>query len=369
MTRPIPLLLALVALGLFLPEAIRAEDVIVRKEGQSSRVFQVTKATFSNVSFLLRQGLQEQTIPRENVRRIRFGDTPPSYTAGTELLRSGDFEAAIKAFKEARIDPNVRAWWASVWCQLHMAEAYVQWATQSKDPAKAREAVAIVGSVLTEYPDNFFKPDFQVLRIEAMIAAGDAARAAEEAEKLEQEVAAWKDKSWYMTSKKLGAQALVDAKRYPEAVSKLDTLITFADQNKFQDWSAEAQNQKAEAILLQGDKDRAMRTFQDLVSRIDASWTHRAAAAAYAGLGQVLIEHYNDPDQARERLLTARVLYFGTDKKDHEVMAKTAYWLGRASEALGARWDAVRYYNEIVEEFKTTSWVGRARERLKELGS
>jgi tetratricopeptide (TPR) repeat protein len=320
------------------------------------------------VSYYLREGLQEQTISRDTVHRIRFGDTPPSFTAGTELLRKGDFEAAIKAFKEARTDPNVRTWWASVWCQLHMAEAYVQWSEQTKDPARGREAVSIVTSVLKEYPDNFFKPDFRVLQIQALLAASDPTKAAEEADRFEQEVSGWADKTWYMTAKRLGAEALVDAKRYPEAISKLDTLVTFANQNGLQDWVAEAQIQKAETILLQGDKDRAMRAFQEIVGKIDDAWSHRAAAAAYIGLGQVLLEHFNDADQARDKLLTARVLYFGTEKKDQEVMAKAAYWLGRASEALGAKIDAKRYYMEITDQYKTTSWVNRARERLKDLG-
>ena len=107
MRRPFPLLLLVVASLAFVGGYARGEDLIVRKGGKSTRVFQVTKATFTEVSFLPREGLQEQTISRENVRRIRFGDTPAAFTAGMELLRKGDFENAIKAFKEARTDPSV----------------------------------------------------------------------------------------------------------------------------------------------------------------------------------------------------------------------------------------------------------------------
>jgi tetratricopeptide (TPR) repeat protein len=307
------------------------------------------------------------------VRRIRFGDTPAAYTAGTELLRKGDFENAIKAFKEARTDPSVRSWWASVWCQRFIAEAYVGWAKQKKDRGKAAEAVKVVGAVTTEFADNFFKPDLQSILVEAYIHAGEPAKGIDVADALEKEVATWKDKTWYVRAKALGAQAMVAAKRYPEAISKLDTLVTFASNNKLPDWATEAQILKGNVILMQGNKDKALRAFKDLVGRIDKSWSNRAAASAYVGLGRVLLDHFKKPDEAREKLLTARVVYAGTDKKDMEVMAEAAFFLGRASEALAesegpsTRLAAKKYYEEVVNSYASSSWVNKARERLKKL--
>jgi len=374
MRRLAPLFLLSLSGLVFVANPARAEDMIVRNGGKTTRVFQVTKATFSNVSFILRQGVQEQTIPRENVRRIRFGDTPAAYTTGTDLLRKGEYERAIKAFQEARTDPNVRSWWASVWCQRHMARAYLEWAIQKNDPSKASEAVKMVSGVTAEYPDNFFKPEFQTIYIRALTVSGNAAKAKDEAERFEQEVANWSDKTWYMNAKLLGADAMVAAKLYTEAISKLDTLITFAQSNNFGDWAAEAQIQQAKTILAQGNKDRALKAFQDLVAKINRDWSHRAAAAAYIGLGRVLLEHFGKPDEAREKLLQARVVYFGTGKKDLEVMAEAAFLLGQTNEALakqgetGAKIEAVNYYREIVEEYKTTAWVKEAAAGLKRLG-
>ena len=374
MTRTFALVLTLVMLLIGWTPTLTAEDLIIRKDGKTTRVLRVTKATFSEVSFILKEGLQEQSIDRENVRRIRFGDTPASYTAGVDFLRKGEFERAIKAFKEARTDPNVRSWWAGVWCQLNMADAYLKWAQQTKDTNRGTEAVNILKSAMEEFPDSFYKPDFQSLYVEALIAAGDPKKAKDEAEKLENDVASWADKSWYMNAKLLGAEAMLAAKLYTEAISKLDTLVTFARTNGFTDAVAHAQVLKADAILAQGNKDRALSAFRDLVTKVDSTSTNRAAAAAYIGLGRVLLEHFDDPDQARENLLIARVLYFGSDKKDYETMAEAAYWLGRANEELarkgeaGAKIEAMRYYREIVEQYRTTSWINKATEQLKKLG-
>jgi len=374
MKRLAPLFLLFLTNLVLAPNTARAEDMIVRAGGKTTRVFRVKSATFSNVTFIVREGLKEQTIPRENVRRIRFGDTPPAYTAGMDLLRKGEYEPAIKAFQEARTDPNVRSWWASVWCQLHMATAYLEWANQKNDKGKASEAVRIVSAVTAEYPDNFFKPDFQTMLIQALIASGDPGKARSEAERFEQEVANWSDKTWYIQAKLLGAQAMVAAKLYTEAISKLDTLITFATGNNFRDWAAEAQIQQAKAILAQGNKDRALKAFRDLVAKINNDWSHRAAAAAYIGLGRVLLEHFNEPDKARENLLRARVVYFGTEKKDLEVMAEAAFLLGQTNEALakkgeaGAKIEAVKYYKEVTTEYRTTTWSKEATARLKSLG-
>jgi len=350
-----------------------AEDHFIRKDGKSTRVFQITKATFSTVSYILREGLKEQSIPRNTVKKIRFGDTPTAYTVGQDLLRKGDFENAIKAFKEARTNPNVRTWWASTWCQYYIAVAYLGWGVQTKHKGRAEEAVKTISAVTAEYPDNFFKPDFQVLYIEALTESGDAKKAVSEADRFEKEVSAWPDKIWYMRAKFLGAKALEAVNLYAEAISKLDTLVTFANSSNFKDWAAEAQILKAKVMLKQGNKDRALSEFQNLVGKIDSSWSNGAAAAAYIGLGQVLLENFDQPAKARDNLLTARVVYFGTDKKDLEIMAEASYWLGRVNEALarkgesGAKIEAGRYYQEIVKQFKTTAWVSRAQERLKHL--
>ena len=373
MRSPFPWFLLVVASLALVGSYAHGEDLIVRMGGKSTRVFQVTKATFTEISFIPREGLKEQKIPRENVRRIRFGDTPAAYTAGIDLLRKGEFENAIKAFKEARTDPSVRGWWASVWCQRYIAEAYVGWARQKKDKAKAAEAVKVVNAVTAEYADNFFKPDLQALLVEALIEAGEPAKAIDAADALEKEAATWKDKTWYVRAKALGAQAMVSAKRYPAAISKLDTLVTFANSNNLPDWATEAQILKGNVILMQGNKDQALNAFKDLVNRIDKSWSNRAAASAYVGLGRVLLDHFNKPDEAREHLLTARVVYCGTDKKDIEVMAEAAYFLGRANEALvgvegpSARLAAKSYYEEIVKFYKTSSWLDKAKERLQKL--
>jgi len=348
-----------------------AEDLILRKGGKTTRVYQVTKASYSNVSYIPREGLQEQTLPRDSVRRIRFGDTPQAFTAGVELLRKGDFQTAIKAFKEARTDPNVRTWWASVWCQLHTAEAYVGWAIQTKHKGRAAEAVKIVSAVFTEFPDNFFKPNFQELYLQALIASGDPRKAVGEADKFEKESSSWSEKTWYLKAKLLGAKAMEAAQLYSEAVSKLDTLVTFARSNKHKDWANEAQILKAKVMRKQGNKDKALNEFRALVRQIDSTWNNRAAAAADIGLGQVLLDDFGKPHEARENLLTARVVYFGTDKKDLEIMAEASYHLGQVCEALakkgesGAKIEAGRYYQEILDQYNTTAWVSKAKEGLK----
>lgn len=349
----------------------RAEDLLVRSEGKASRVFQVTKATWSEVSYIPRKGIAEQSVDRAKIRRIRFGDTPAAYTTGRDAVAAGDYAKAIKLFKDAKADPKVRAWWATVWIQLDSAKAHVAWARQTGDKRKATEAVAIVDAVLREFPDNFFKPDYEITRIEARILAGDLAAAASEAEAFEREVSGWSEKEWYLRAKLLGAEALEGQGNYPAAISKLETLVSAADSAGRKDWSAEAMIRKGNAILAQGNKDAALREFRSLVSKIDpTSWTPRASASAHVGLGRVLLEHFDKPHEARDHLLTARVEFYSSERAAQEVMAAACYWLGMAAEKLaalgesGAKLEAGRYYQEVIDQFKSSAWVEKAKQGM-----
>ncbi len=347
-----------------------AEDLLVRTEGKASRVFQVTKATWTEVSYIPRQGIAEQTIDRAKIRRIRFGDTPEAYTNGRDAVSAGEYAKAIKLFKEAKANSKVRAWWATVWIQLDSAKAHVAWARQTGDKSKASQAVAIVDAVLKEFPDNFFKPDYEITRIEARILAGDLANAASEAEAFEREVSGWSEKEWYLRAKLLAAEALEGQGNYPAAISKLETLVSAADSAGRKAWSAEAMIRKGNAILAQGNKDAALREFRGLVSKIDPSWTPRAAASAHVGLGRVLLEHFDKPHEARDHLLTARVDFYSSERNAQDVMAAACYWLGMAAEKLaalgesGAKLEAGRYYQEVLDQFKSSAWVEKAKQGM-----
>jgi len=111
--------------------------------------------------------------------------------------------------------------------------------------------------------------------------------------------------------------------------------------------------------------------FRDLVGRIDRrTWKPRAAAAAHVGLGRVLLEHFNQPYEAREHLLKARVEFYAPDRDADEIMAAACYWLGMTAEKLaaqgeaGAKLEAGRYYQEVLDQYKTTSWVEQAKQGM-----
>lgn len=350
---------------------VRADDLLIREDGKATKVFQVQKATYDEITIIPRKGVAEQKVERETVRRIRFGDAPPSYANGLDALRRGEYEDAIKMLKSAQTDPKVRQWWASVWCRRYIADAYVRWARLSGDKGKANAAIDVIEAATKEFPDSFFKPDFKMLKIEASLLAAKHKDAAAMADVLEKEASGWKDKTWYLRAKLLGAEALENQRLFAEAISKLDTLVTAANGAKLPAWAAEAQVRKARAILGQGNKDKALKAFQNLVSRVDSKWSNQAAAAAYVGLGQVYLEHFDQPYDARENLLTARVVYFADGKDGAETMAACAYWLGQVGEAVAKKGDASgkqeaqRYYSEIIEHYKTTSWVEKAKQGLK----
>ena len=360
-----------VAIGVTTAGPLQADDLLIRADGKAAKVFQVTKASYDEVTFIPRKGVDEQKVERSTVRRIRFGDAPPSYANGLDALRRGDYEDAIKMLKSAQTDPKVRQWWASVWCRRYIADAYIRWSRLSGDKAKANAAIDVIDTATKEFPESFFKPDFTLMKIEASLLAAKHKDAASMADRLEKDASGWKDKTWYLRAKLLGAEALENQRLFAEAISKLDTLVTAANSAKLPTWAAEAQVRKARAILGQGNKDKALKAFQDLVSRVDAKWSKQAAAAAYVGLGQVYLEHFDKPYDARENLLTARVVHFADGKDGAETMAACAYWLGQVGEAVAKKGDASgkqeaqRYYSEIVEHYKTTSWVEKAKQGLK----
>jgi TolA-binding protein len=221
---------------------------------------------------------------------------------------------------------------------------------------EARGAAQDLAGFVQRFPGSALKLPARFLEAEALLRAGDSAKALTAFEGLGAE-----DVGVELAPKVLFRVGTLHCKagRWTEGERELTVLLErfpkFENGPEAQLWQARAQAERGERRL-------ARTTFETL-ARADRGWI---GAESLLSLGELSLAS-GDPAGAEEALrhfLKVAVLF-----SDVELVARSNWGAGRALEALGRHDKAAECYREIVDKAPKTEWASRGRERLVALAS
>ena len=134
-------------------------DIVVLKQGDSSREYVVTGETWRDVQVLRIADGRKSTLPQAGVARVDYSDVPERYSlAITNIGRSrwlaaaADLEQALKNY-----DSGKNRSWIRQYALYHLAECRRVLAELAADTAALREAADTYAQLLRDVPDTKFK--------------------------------------------------------------------------------------------------------------------------------------------------------------------------------------------------------------------
>lgn len=349
----------------------KVQDVLLTRNGRRIRGVEVTSMTSSTIQYL--HGNDALELPANLLAEVQWSEPPEGLAIGRAAERSGNFQAAADAFREAadatKRDP------LKAECGFLSADALLRAA--GSDQQKAAFASEKLTAWITAYPDGYRLPDATLALGRALLAAGKSEQAELTLKKLADDALArnWSP-IWGARAKFVQARAQLARNDLGNARSSFRAAMSAAQSAATGDQpdpelvtlEAEASVGIGETMVKEGKFDDALTYFKDLARRATSDTVR---AAARAGEGEALYLRAKDTSSVAE-LRAAQIALAEANLLDTsagEATAKALYYSGMVLLALGPdnesstfRQRALDYFATVIKEYSATSWASAAAE-------
>ena len=136
----------------------------------------ITQDDLAGVKLTDKGGKESRQDPL-NVRRVVWGDVPPSFSDGRIYFERTDYENAVAKFRIAATDAEARPVVQAA-ARYNSTRSLLAWG--ANDASRFTEAAQEADRFLTAFPENRYVPLVRELKARATLLSGDAKSAADE---------------------------------------------------------------------------------------------------------------------------------------------------------------------------------------------
>ncbi|GIW72615.1 MAG: hypothetical protein KatS3mg102_2157 [Planctomycetota bacterium] len=330
------------ALGLLLlgslgaaPAGAAPRDRLVFIDGEEREVAGIIEEKVDEVR--VRGG---NPVPAQQLLTIVRAEVPPAYAQAEAAMRAGRYPVAIERFQAALADPNAPAW-VGPWASAGLAEALTRQA-EGGEQAAAGRAVDAWRRLMEAHPGHFLEPRALEGLGRALLAAGRAAEALETFGRLADRRYG---EYWELKGKVGRGLALMANRQFVEALTEFEASSAAAARRPgLAEVYAAAQAGKGRTYMAKGDYDGAIRFYEEMAKRGEAT-SAQAAADAFVNLARAYEQRGGEDDkrQALRVYMEVALFYAGAPAAYAEALLRA----GRLLEERGERERAAAYFREL----------------------
>lgn len=333
-------------------------DKIVQKSGQilgDRPQITITDETFLVIKYKV--SAAEQQVALSKVESVIHGEEPDEYRGAQSALKDGDLPGALELFQQAAAlaEPS----WVKQYALYHVGVCL-------QGMGKYAEAIAAYKNLQSKAPTSRFIPDSMLETGKCHFLSGNMAAAKEAFEGVQDAVKAKGfDPLWGHWAQYWLARIMERDKAFSEALTEYNRIQGLVEKD-YPKLANECRMRVGNVYIQQKDIGKARQFFKDIADSEDSTGLE---AAARLGLGECAYEE-KKIDEARYNFLWTVTLSnrLAEGVVDPDVAAKAMYYGGLCFEVLKdnernpAR--ARELYKRVVEDYATSEWAVRAKERL-----
>lgn len=330
--------------GLVVSPAVWAQQADrVRLGNGASESGEITKMT--PVGVTLKRGSAEKEIPITDIRSIVFADEPAELTQARLNANNNAYQQALDILTGININQVTNPY---VQQEVAYVKAYCEAKLALLGERPVNEAGGLLSNFVTKNRQNFHFLEATQLLGDLLVAAGRHDSAQSQYETLAK--APWP--AYQKRANVLVGNALLDQKKYPEALASFDKALAIADDTdagKTQSQAAELG--KAVAVAAQGKVDDGIKAVEQVIRDADPE-NAQLLASAYNALGACHQQAGNTKDSLFAYLHTD-LLY----KRAGEQHAEALFHLASLWEAVGQEPEARAARALLKERYPGTRWA------------
>jgi TolA-binding protein len=354
-------LVALAAAALLLPASAalaQSGDKIIQKTGQvlgERPPITITDETFLVIKYKVSSA--EQQVALSKVESVVHGDEPEEYRNARTALGDGDLQGALELFQEtaAMTDPA----WVKQYALYNVGVCL-------QGLGKFPEAIAAYKNLQSKAPTSRFIPDSMLEIGKCHLMSGNVAAAKEAFSEVQDAVRAKGfDPLWGHWAQYWLARIMERDKAFGEALTEYNRIQGLVEKDHPR-LANECRMRVGNVYIQQKDIGKARQFFKDIADSEDGTGLE---AGARLGLGECAYEE-KKLDEARYNFLWAVTLAkrLAEGVVDPDTAAKSMYYAGLCFEVMKDNernpLRARELYRGILDDYATTEWAPRAKERL-----
>jgi TolA-binding protein len=339
--------------------AQEGRDRIIQKGGQvlgDRPQITITDETFLVIKYKVSSA--EQQVALSKVETVIHGDEPDEYRGARTALADGDLKGAQELFQQAAAlgDPS----WVKQYALYYLGVCL-------QGEGKHAEAIAAYKNLQSKAPTSRFVPDSMLESGKCHFLSGNMAAAKEAFSGVQDAVKAKGfDPVWGYWAQYWLARIMESDKAYSEALTEYNRIQGLINTD-YPKLANECRMRVGNVYIQQKDIAKARQFFKDIADSEDSTGLE---AAARLGLGECAYEE-KKLDEARYNFLWTVTLAnrLSEGVVDPEVAAKAMYYGGLCFEVMKDNERnpsrARDLYRRVVDDYATTEWAPRAKERLR----
>jgi tetratricopeptide (TPR) repeat protein len=373
------------AIVLFLAAPLFAQEDVDREYGdlifyldddgntQKTKDIRVDTATYEKVGYTSRGGRSTSEKAGNIVRSITYGDAPRVYLSGLTALARKQYARAAEEFDGAKsaVDAEIAREWLREYAAVRKGQALT--ALGRTEPMHVNDAIKEFEEALKANPKSLLLEEIQLGLVECYSLLKEWDKAMSAAESLTTVGETIKRPIWKVLGQRAVADVLLQQKKYIEAVSAFENLVSSAQRElkwaKGEVLQKALAGQEVEAAVAQGwaqvamaedsgsqsDWDKARKYFEGLPNQSESyRGSAQVAAAVLNGVGRCLLD--KDPRAALLKFVEAEVRYFTARTE----VGRALYLKAKALEKLGGtrnRKMAEQALKDLREFYPGSEWA------------
>ncbi len=341
----------------FLPQA---QNELVLTDGTVLSVDKILTETYTAVTY--KRGSAEGKRPAEVVLEVRhaLGDSRlDDYAYAVEAMESGNFAAAVGAFRDVLADESLLKRKSYSWVKQHALWREIRCMNSLADFSGVSETV---DQLLAEVPDSFFYAPALMLKAQSKVDGGHPAEAKQVFEQLQADVDAKGLPERWRREAELGLMLLDKSLKGKDRQRALQGLVE-KNLESYPTVASRAQVEVGNAMLAAGDFEGARAFFQRILD--EGKGGDGILAAALSGLGDCayLKALSLDSPKAQAPYLEEAILDFLTVasvyREEVRLVPRAMFYAGDALKRVGDSGSARNVAQRIRALYPDSSWKKR----------
>lgn len=340
---------------------------------QKIKDVKVLSATYEKVTYTARGRRSESEKDGSRVLSIAYGDAPRVYQTGMVALERRQYQKAAEDLdgSKAAVEANIVRPWLLEYAAAYKGQALT--ALAATEPLHIADAIKEFEEALKQNPKSVLYDTIQLGLVECYSLQKNWDKAKAAAEALTAVGDAIKQPLWKINGERAVADALLEQKKYIQAVSAFENLVSSAQRElkwaKGDILRKHLARQEIEAAVAQGwakvamaeasdsasDWSKAKAYFQSLPSQSETyRGSDEVAAAVLNGVGRCMLD--TDPRAALLMFTEAEVSHFSARNE----VARALYLKAKALEKLGGtrnRRMAEQAHKDLREFYPGSEWA------------